>query len=248
MNKGTRLPLDTIKDIKRLAGEGLWLSAIARHLKLSNGVVQVAAKQYRIDLPTGKRSVPSDDKGAILGAIKMVLEGSTIQQATFEWPVSSRTLRRALEPYRHLIADRPRMKRASNISAARCGTRRNQSRTTSNYFGSSTPRCSYHDCQAPLKSPGVCTTVDGNQRCVARGPRITSSCCPPWGWLVDEDMIATPDPYTIKSLARMVEMIEAGIEMSTIAKELGWAKASTVERRMKESGEMYKKWLNIKNA
>jgi hypothetical protein len=84
--------------------------------------------------------------------------------------------------------------------------------------------CDHLDCQHPLPEPGVCREGVGNPCCVSRGPRLAYSGrdgLPPFGFVLDDNMLLTPDPKTHPLLSEMLRLQDSGRSVNQVALALG---------------------------
>lgn len=232
--------------IRRLAAEGHHGAEIARRIGRAQSVVLQAARHNGIALPVGRRGNRGASPEVRQRAIEMALAGVSIPQILMALPIGSYTLGRVLEPYRAQLEVVRAAKRAARDKRRGRPPRKRYRPRSAPKLSATDPRCAYHDCMIPLPEHGVCRPGVGNPCCVARGPRVTTTKSPPWGWLVDENMLATPDPAVEPVLARMVRLVESGMEMQAVAQALRWPHPTTVSHRMKLSGEMYQQWLAVR--
>lgn len=235
--------------VAQLAFEGFHLAAIARQLGTSTGAIHNCVKRNGITVRKGRAGAPPAPPEVKRQAVEMALAGVSIPKILMALPLSSRTLARALAPYRaELEAIRAAKKAARDKKRGKPPRKRWRPRTAPK-LSATDPRCAHLDCQIPLPEHGVCRPGVGNPCCVARGDRVTASPhAPPWGWLADEDYIATPDPAVEPVLARLVRLVESGMSADAVARALRWSRPSVVEHRMELSGRMYQRWLAVRAA
>jgi hypothetical protein len=237
---------DLATRVAALAAEGYHLSAIATALNRSKATIHDAARRNRIRLPVGRPHTPSRHPDRVRHAVELVLGGHPTRAAAAACNISYHALWRALQPHRAQLSELRAAQLAAKIKPKPKQQKRPQKKRprTAPKLLPTDPRCAYHDCMIPLPQHGVCSPGVGNPCCVARGPRVTYAGVRPWGWLIDDDQRATPDPATEGQLARLVQLDDAGVEYATIGREFGWS-PWTARTRARVSGELYRRHLAI---